>query len=112
MAGGNPRPNALGIDMIHNENDPDLGVQEKKAPFKRAATHVAIAYFIYLKSFDYGNISKIDRSKMDPTYNARLLKEKKKYEYPSAVDPSLLAKLLPSALSEYIHDGTLGSLYS
>jgi hypothetical protein len=50
MAGGNQRPNALGIDMIQNENDAEIGNQEKKAPFKRAATHVAIAYFIYLKS--------------------------------------------------------------
>jgi len=66
--------------------------KKMKTPFKRAATHVAIAYFIYLKSFDYNSLSKLDKSKMDPTYNARLLKEKKYEMYAAMGDENLMQK--------------------
>ncbi len=48
-----------------------------KTPFKRAATHVAIAYFIHIKQYQGKDINKLDKEQIDPTYNARLLKEKK-----------------------------------
>jgi hypothetical protein len=79
-------PNAPTNIMHNNGNayeshEPEITTLEKKmkTPFKRAATHVAIAYFIYLKSTDCNSLSKMDKSKMDPTYNARILKEKKIY---------------------------------
>ncbi len=45
---------------------------KKITPFGRAATHVAIAYFIYVsknKNFNF--------SECDPTYPARMLRERK-----------------------------------
>ena len=38
------------IHMKQLENESNLAEKKMKTPFKRAATHVAIAYFIYLKS--------------------------------------------------------------
>eukprot|EP01017_Pseudomicrothorax_dubius_P034663 TRINITY_DN4776_c0_g1_i1.p1 TRINITY_DN4776_c0_g1~~TRINITY_DN4776_c0_g1_i1.p1 ORF type:complete len:481 (+),score=97.97 TRINITY_DN4776_c0_g1_i1:238-1680(+) len=49
-----------------------------RAPFRRAATHVAIAYLIYHKKCQYAeNLTDEERTKRDPTFNARRLKERK-----------------------------------
>ena len=59
-----------------------------KTPFKRAATHVAIAYFIFIKSVKYNyyyyylkfenvDLTRIEKEKFDPTYNAKKLRERK-----------------------------------
>ena len=59
-------------------------MKDQSQPFKRAATHVAISYFIYIKSVIYkwckleqDNLQNLEKNQLDPTYNARLLREKK-----------------------------------
>ena len=42
---GNKYPNLDNLQMQNNKGDKTFNT-----PFKRAATHVAIAYFIYIKS--------------------------------------------------------------
>lgn len=63
-----------------NENIDDFRYMNQKnltTPFKRAGTHVAIAYYIYVNK----NKSKFNDNKntneCDPTYHARVLREKK-----------------------------------
>jgi len=62
------------------ENIEDIKYMNQKnlaTPFKRAGTHVAIAYYIYVNK----NKSKFNDNKntneCDPTYHARILREKK-----------------------------------
>ena len=63
-----------------NENIEDfryINQRNLTTPFKRAGTHVAIAYYIYVNK----NKSKFNENKntneCDPTYHARVLREKK-----------------------------------
>eukprot|EP01016_Furgasonia_blochmanni_P034792 TRINITY_DN3792_c0_g1_i10.p1 TRINITY_DN3792_c0_g1~~TRINITY_DN3792_c0_g1_i10.p1 ORF type:complete len:352 (-),score=53.72 TRINITY_DN3792_c0_g1_i10:68-1123(-) len=69
---------AGGAGNMQTQARPPHPGNEIRAPFKRAATHVAIAYFIYLRSFESnGEANKTDVTCKDPTYNARRLREKK-----------------------------------
>ena len=78
----NPTPPAP-LRMNHEriiENIEDIKYMNQKnlaTPFKRAGTHVAIAYYIYVNK----NKSKFSDNKntneCDPTYHARVLRERK-----------------------------------
>ena len=80
-------PFNMGLPNIRlNEKPPEnedyryINQRNLTTPFKRAGTHVAIAYYIYVNK----NKSKFNENKntneCDPTYHARVLREKKNVE--------------------------------
>jgi len=95
----------LGMELLQNDNDV-INPKTFEGKLGRASTHVAIAYFIYFKSLDPGTMAGTDKNKMDPTYNARMLKEKKFEAYPP--EASMINKLLPQGFDQRLGNMGLG----
>lgn len=75
---GNVPPQKTNDKTVDNSEDLKFINQKSlTVPFKRAGTHVAIAYYIYVNK----NKNKFNENKnnleCDPTYHARVLREKK-----------------------------------
>jgi len=96
----------LGMELLQSDNDVVINPKTFEGKLGRASTHVAIAYFIYFKSLDPGTMAGTDKNKMDPTYNARMLKEKKFEAYPP--EASMINKLLPQGFDQRLGNMGLG----
>jgi len=97
---------SLGVELI--QSDPEaINPKAYEGKLGRASTHVAIAYFIYFKSLDPETIAKSDKSKVDPTYNARMLKEKKYETFPP--ENPMIGKLLPPGFENRLSSLGIGS---
>lgn len=66
--------------IIENIEDIKLMNQRNLAtPFKRAGTHVAIAYYIYVNKNKFSDNK--NTNEFDPTYHARILRERKNVKF-------------------------------